>query len=331
MPDAKAKRPGEFAMIAEIFAPLAAGAPGAYGLLDDAASCALAAGHEIVVTTDMLVESVHFLRDDPPDLVARKALRVNLSDLAAKGADPLGYLLAISVADWVDTEWLRSFASGLGEDQEQFGVSLLGGDTTSTPGPLTMTIVALGSVRRGGMLLRGGAEEGDAVFVTGTIGDAGGGLAILRGGGKELGDDERAFLVARYRLPEPRLGFGPLLKGLATASLDVSDGLLADLGHIAEVSKVKLVVDAARVPLSPALARLWGSDDSVVLRAASAGDDYEIAFTAPVSLRQTLDEVAKETGIAFTEIGRVEAGEGVVLLDRSGTAMAIGKAGFTHF
>lgn len=324
-------RPGEFAMIEQIFAPLSRSAPGAYGLQDDAASCTLPTGHDMVVTTDTLVESVHFLRNDPADFVARKSLRVNLSDLAAKGAEPIGYLLTISLADWVDTEWLKAFAAGLAADQEEFGIALLGGDTTSTPGPLSLTIAALGSVRRGGILRRGGAEEGDRVFVTGTIGDAGAGLEILKGGGGAPSESDREALIARYRLPQPRLAFGRLLKGLATSALDVSDGLIADLGHIADVSHVKIAVDAARIPLSQPLVNFWGEGEDAILRAATAGDDYEIAFTAPGSLRQTLSSASEQAGVALSEIGRVEAGSGVVLLDAGGKALPVGKPGFTHF
>ena len=180
------KRLSEFAMIAKLFAPLAANAEGAFGLTDDAATLNLAPGQELVVTVDALVETVHFLRDDPAGTIAKKALRVNLSDLAAKGASPRGYLLALSLPAWVDDEWLTRFAAGLREDQEKYGVDLLGGDTTSTPGPLTLSITALGSVPAGRMLRRGGAKPGNRVFVSGTIGDAGGGLELLKGQGKEI-------------------------------------------------------------------------------------------------------------------------------------------------
>ena len=217
--------------------------------------------------------------------VAKKALRVNLSDLAAKGASPVGYLLALSLPDWVGDEWLTRFAAGLAEDQLLYGVSLLGGDTTSTPGPLTLAVTALGSIETGRTIRRAGAKPGDAVFVSGSIGDAGAGLAVLSGGGANLGEADRASLVGRYRLPEPRLALGRRLIGLASAALDVSDGLIADLGHIAEVSRVRIVVHAPRIPLSSAYVALWGQDTGARLRAATAGDDYEIAFTAPEGAR----------------------------------------------
>lgn len=327
----KSVLPGEFAMIEEIFAPLAASAPGALGLKDDAASCALTPGQEMVVTADALVEGVHFLRDDLPALIARKALRANLSDLAAKGAAPEGYLITISIAPWVDADWLKDFAAGLSVDQKEFGIALIGGDTTATPGPLTLSITALGSVPRGSMLRRGGAGLGDLVFVTGTIGDAGAGLAIMQADGDDLPEADRNYLVRRYLLPEPRLFFGGLLKGLATSSLDVSDGLVADLGHIASASGVGLSIEATQIPLSSALVKYSGTREKAVLSAASSGEDYEIAFTAPSSLRQPLEAAASEVGVTITEIGRVEAGAGVRLLDESGQALKLEKSGFTHF
>ena len=328
--DSKSHQLGEFELIAKLFAPLAK-APGAFRLADDAATLDLPSDRELVVTTDALVEGVHFLSHDPAEQVAKKALRVNLSDLAAKGAKPEGYLLALCVAPWVDDSWLEKFAAGLREDQKKFAVSLLGGDTTSTPGPLTLAITALGSVRKGGMIRRRGAEPRDLVFVSGTIGDAGGGLEALKGETKNLDATERAFLIARYRLPEPQLALGAMLVGLASASLDVSDGLLADLGHIADISGVRISIDASRVPLSSSLRALWGSSPETVLRAVTSGDDYEIAFTAPESARDDLQAAARETGTEIHEIGRVQAGEGVVLLDASGQPIKVRRPGFTHF
>ena len=210
------RRPGEFELIAELFAPLSQNAPGAFGLTDDAAVLAPPPGHELVLKTDAIVEGVHFFRTDPPSDVARKALRVNLSDLAAKGAVPAGYLMALLLPDWPDMAWLRAFADGLAADQAAFGLSLMGGDTSTTPGPLAISISAFGHVPAGAMIRRAGARPGDLVFVSGTIGDAGGGLAVL----KE--NKSAPELVVRYRVPEPRLTLGPALRGIASASLDVS-------------------------------------------------------------------------------------------------------------
>lgn len=304
----------EFGLIAKHFAPLAIH-PGALSLEDDACLLKQEAGCETVVTTDALTAGVHFLADDPPNLIASKALRVNLSDLAAKGAEPVGYLLALALPQSTDDAWLAEFARGLGEDQRAFGVSLLGGDTTATPGPLTIAITALGTVPTGAMIRRSGARAGDDVFVSGTIGDAGAGLTLL-----QEGKASNAYLVGRYRQPTPRLGLGRALRGVATASLDVSDGLLADLGHIAAVSGVRIVVAADAVPRSEALR---GFDPDGVVRAVTAGDDYEIAFTtaSPVPV----------AAVPVTRIGHVEPGQGVVLVDGLGREIPVTRAGFTHF
>lgn len=313
-------RPSEFQLIAQLFAPLAA-APGAFGLKDDAAIIPARAGADLVVTTDALVEGVHFFADDPPDLIAKKALRVNLSDLAAKGAVPHGYLLALSLPASVDMPWLQSFARGLDEDQAAFALSLLGGDTTSTPGPLTIAITAFGHVPAGTMIRRAGARAGDLVFVSGTIGDGGGGLAVLKG--EEASPAHRDDLISRYRVPMPRLVLGQTLRGIATASLDVSDGLLADLGHIAEASGVRIVVEAERIPRSVSLTALWGNGLDAIVRAATSGDDYEIAFTAA--------SPPQDTPVPITCIGRVEQGSGVVLLDPQGRDVPVPSPGYRHF
>lgn len=305
----------EFGLIAKYFVPLATH-PGALALSDDAAVLKAEADHDLVMTADALTAGVHFLPDDPPNLIASKALRVNLSDLAAKGAKPVGYLLALALPHSINDAWLAEFARGLGEDQKAFGVSLLGGDTTSTPGPLTIAITALGRVPHGTMIRRSGAKPGDHVYVSGTIGDAGAGLAILQG--KPARETGAAFLIGRYRQPTPRVSLGPKLRGLANASLDVSDGLIADLGHIAETSQVRIVVEADAIPRSDALK----SFDPDVVRAATAGDDYEIAFTASAAI---------PAGLPVTRIGRVEPGQGVVLLDGQGQEIAVPRAGFTHF
>jgi thiamine-monophosphate kinase len=324
-------RLGEFALIAKLFAPLAAKNEGAFGLKDDAATLHLPPDEELVVTVDALVEGVHFLRDDPAGLIARKALRVNLSDLAAKGAQARHYLLALSLPGGIDDDWLTDFAAGLEQDQTRYGVTLLGGDTTSTPGPLTLSITALGTIPAGRMLRRAGAKPGDLVFVSGTIGDAGAGLEILQGKASELSAGSRENLIRRYRLPEPRLALGRGLIGIASAALDVSDGLIADLGHIAEVSGVHIIIDAPLVPLSADLVSLWGRGTPALLRAVTAGDDYEIAFTAAPAARFAIADVARAAGVPVKEIGRVEAGSGVELIDEGGRAIGVNRPGFTHF
>lgn len=311
----------EFALIASYFAPLAED-PAALGLKDDACLIPQDASEELVVTSDALIEGVHFFATDPPELIAAKALRVNLSDLAAKGAKPRGYLMALALPRALDEAWLKRFCEGLAADQKAFGVSLLGGDTTATPGPFTIAITALGVVPKGKMIRRSGAHPGDTVFVSGTIGDAGGGLAVLQNGAAS------DYLIGRYRKPTPRLSLGQGLRDIATASLDVSDGLLADLGHIAEVSKVRLVIEADRIPLSSALRALWPGQEGII-RAATAGDDYEIAFTARPC--EALARLSQECDVSVTSIGVVEAGEGVVLLDSQGIVLPVSRPGYVHF
>jgi thiamine-monophosphate kinase len=301
----------EFDLIARLFAPLAT-APGAFGLKDDAAIIAARPGHDLVVTTDAVIAGVDFFEDDPPVTIAKKALRVNLSDLAAKGAEPFGYLLTLSLPK-VDAAWLGEFARGLAEDQATFGLSLLGGDMSATPGPLSIAITAFGHVPQGAMIRRAGAKPGDAVFVTGTIGDSGGGLEAREG-----------VLFERYRVPEPPVAFGPSLRGVASAAIDVSDGLLADLGHIADVSGVRIAVEALRIPRSGALRALWGDTLDAIVRAATAGDDYQIAFTAA---RAEVAEIAN----VVTRIGTVEQGSGIVLLDAQGSEIVVALKGFAHF
>jgi thiamine-monophosphate kinase len=312
-------RLSEFELIKQLFAPLAT-SPAALKLQDDVALLKPGAGR--VVTTDTIIEGVDFFATDPPETIAQKALRVNLSDLAAKGAKPEAYLLTLALPKRITTAWLRAFARGLRKDQRKFAIALVGGDLSGTPGPLMITVTAFGAAAKGRAILRGGARRGDLVFVSGTIGDSGGGLAALKARKRE------AFLIQRYRVPEPRVALGEKLRGIASAALDVSDGLLADLGHIAEVSEVHIAVDAARVPLSPALRRLWKGD---VVRAATAGDDYEIAFTAPRAKRARVLAAAKAARTKVSEIGFVMSGRGVALLGADGKPLPIRKKGWEHF
>lgn len=330
MTNSGSDRPGEFALIAELFAPLAT-AVGAFALTDDAAIATPPPGYDLVVTTDALVEGMHFFSGDPAEAIARKALRVNLSDLAAKGCTPAGYLMALSVPATRDMAWLRAFARGLQDDQERFRISLLGGDTTSTPGPLSIAITAFGHVPMGKMLQRSGAQAGDVVFVSGTIGDAGAGLACLKDGCDLVRVEAREHLIGRFRAPQPRLALGKLLVGIASASIDVSDGLIADLGHIAEVSAVRIMVDSVRAPFSSALRETWRTTEAGIIAAVTAGDDYEIAFTAPAKARNAVAEAAMQSGVTVTKIGHVVSGKGVALLDPAGAEIPLTRTGYTHF
>lgn len=322
------RRLSEFAMIAKYFAPLAKGAPGAFGLKDDVAVLSVPRGAELIAKVDAIVEGVHFFRADPPDMVAKKALRVTLSDLAAKGAVPLGYLVSLSVAPWVGDAWIAAFVRGLGQDQRRYGIHLLGGDTTATPGAPTISITALGWGAAGKTPRRAGARPGDLVFVTGTVGDAGAGLAVLQGKGASLSQRERAALIGRYRLPEPRLTLGGMLAPIVSASLDVSDGLIADLNHIAEVSGVAIDIDADRLPLHRASRKLWGN--AAMVNAVTAGDDYEIAFTARPRALARITAAARNANVGVTQIGTVKKGKGVRLWDR-GRRVPLRRSGYTHF
>lgn len=325
-------RPGEFETIARLLRPLAEGAPEARGLMDDVAVVPSRAGFDLVLTKDALVEGVHFLPEDPLDLVARKLLRVNLSDLAAKGAEPYGYLLSTSWSarcGWAERE---AFARGLAEDQARYGVKLFGGDTTGTPGPLSLSLTALGWAPHGRALSRRGAEPGDLVLVTGSIGDGHLGLRALRGELSELEPERVEALARRYRLPEPRTAFARLLREHASASLDVSDGLVADLGHLAEASGVAIELELEKVPLSRA-ARAWldhrADPAAAFAELACGGDDYEIAFTARPHHLAALRASTEVHGVGLTVVGRVEAGQGV-RVRYQGETVATGAGGWRH-
>ena len=307
-----------------MFAPLAT-SKAALGLRDDVALLRGRAADDLVLTTDTIVSGIDFFANDPAEKVAKKALRINLSDLAAKGASPIGYLLTLILPKRIDVRWLRAFAKGLRADQRKYGVALLGGDMSSTGGPLSVSITALGSLPKGTAILRSGAKPGDLVFVTGTIGDSGGGLAALKTKKRE------AMLVERYRVPEPRVAFGLELRGIASAAIDVSDGLLADLGHLADVSNMHIDIEAARIPMSTALRSLWGTSEVALVRAATAGDDYEIAFTASPKKRPRVLAAAKLSRTRVTEIGVVKRGQGIRLIGSDGRPLRLKNQGWQHF
>ena len=325
MPD----RLGEFERIERFFKPLSASLAGALELTDDAGVIAPAAGQDIVVTSDALVEGVHYLSGERPDRLARKALRVNLSDLAAMGARPLAYTLAMALPPAIGDDWLAAFAGGLADDQRHFAIGLLGGDSVSTPGPLMLCITAIGTVARGRELRRAGAGAGDRIYVSGTLGDGALGLRAARGELVGLPSAEVEALAARYHLPEPRLALGHALAGVATAAIDVSDGLVGDLGHVCAASGLGARVEAARVPLSPAGRHAVRDEPALGPVALAGGDDYELLFTAPPDAEARLADLARELGVPLTLIGEMTASGGVVVLDESGRPVP-GLAGWTH-
>lgn len=324
---------GEFERIARFFKPLAA-EPFALGLADDAACVTPPAGQDLVVTTDTLVAGVHFLGQEPPGDIARKSLRVNLSDLAAKGATPFLYTLVLALPPTIDDAWLQAFAQALAQDQATTGIGLIGGDMSATAGPLSITIGAFGLVPRGCMLMRSRARPGDHLYMSGSLGDAALGLLVAKGE-VTLPEPHAAFLLNRYRNPEPRLALGPKLIGLAGAALDISDGLLADAAHLARGSGVALVIETALLPLSAAARAAVEADFRLYDTLVTGGDDYEILFTVPAAEAARLRETAAALGVPVTRIGEVRQSDGeagVTLLDAFGRPVTLaGAGGWRHW
>jgi thiamine-monophosphate kinase len=319
----------EFERIARFFAPLAA--PGALGLVDDVALIDGPPGEQYVLTTDAIVEGVDFPPGTAPDLVAQKLLRVNLSDLAAKGAAPVGYLLVTALPRALGEDWLAGFAAGLAKDQATYGIGLLGGDMSAIDGPISLTLAAIGRVAAGRAVLRSGARPGDLVYVSGTLGDAALGLGVLQGRLALPDATQREFLIDRYHLPQPRLELGQRLAGIAHAMLDISDGLVADLGHLCAASGVAAVVETAKLPLSAAAQPAVRSERQWLMAALGGGDDYELLFAAPGGAAAEIAALAREAGVAVSAIGRIESGSGVRVLAADGAALAVPSAGYHHF
>jgi thiamine-monophosphate kinase len=323
----------EDSLIARYFKPLATD-PGAFDLTDDAAILRSSVD-ELVVTTDAIVEGVHFLADDPPDTIARKALRVNLSDLAAKGATPAGFVLTLALRA-LDDAWLTAFARGLGEDTTEFHCPLLGGDTVSTPGPVMISITAFGRVPPGKMVRRSGAKAGDRVVVSGTIGDALFGLGFSRGAAtvRALFDDNAAkeMLIGRYRIPQPRTALAQAIRDHASAGMDVSDGLAGDLAKLCAASGVSAAIDAQSIPLSGPARTLLSSGAVGIESIVSGGDDYEILCTIPENRFEAFAEAANLAGVPVTAIGTIIAGLAVPrFIDAQGGEIALPRLSYSHF
>jgi thiamine-monophosphate kinase len=316
---------GEFDFIARRLRPLAT-ARAALDLTDDAALLDPTPSRQLVLAKDAMVAGVHFLPEDPPGQIAQKLLRVNLSDLAAMGAVPLGYLLALARSKEISDDWLAEFCAGLAADNAAFGIALLGGDTVSTPGPLTLSLTAIGEVPKCAALLRSGAQPGDDLWVSGTLGDAALGLKALRGE-LEVAADARAHLIERYRLPQPRLALGQALRGIASAAIDVSDGLVADLGHILDTSGVGAELQADAVPLSAAAREVPGASDA----ALSGGDDYELLFTAPPQRQGGIEAFSRQLDLPLSRIGQIRAGRDLRIFDAAGQEIGVAVRGWQHF
>jgi thiamine-monophosphate kinase len=323
----------EFDLIAQCFAPLAG--PEGLGLKDDAALFLPSPKTELIYTVDAMSAGVHFLPDEDPGVIAQRLMRVNVSDLSAKGAKPRGYLLTIALPRELDIEWVQAFAEGLAKDQDEFGIKVIGGDTVSTDGPLVLSLTAIGEAPLGGMVRRAGAKTGNDLYVTGTIGDAAFGLEVARGGLATLPDADRAYLEDRYRKPQPRLKYGQMLsaENIATAAADVSDGLLADAGHIGIASGVDIEISARSVPLSEAAQKIVDAENRLA-DAITGGDDYELVFTAPSNRRRIIEKVSEKQGLRVTQIGRIVEMRGeasaVRLIGVDGSPITLKQLGYRH-
>ena len=318
-------------LIARFFAPIAG--EGGLGLRDDAALIAIGADEELVVTSDALAAGVHFFADDPPRSIARKALRVNLSDLAAKGAKPAGFLLSLALPKNWREEWLTAFAEALGQDARGYTCPLLGGDTIQSPDALFLSITTFGTVPRGKMVPRTGARAGDRIYVSGTIGDAAAGLIMRKSAGdKPLDASARDFLVERYLHPQPRLALAPILRARASAAMDVSDGFVGDLTKMLRVSGVSATIDLNRIPLSEPMRAALAADPALFDRLLTGGDDYEILCTVAPDKSDQFEAAAKQAGIDVTAIGTATTGNDLpCFLDRNGTKRTFRRESFSHF
>ncbi|PCJ71468.1 MAG: thiamine-phosphate kinase [Rhodobiaceae bacterium] len=328
-PGGKDGRLDEFSLIKHLFASLAG--PGAFGLTDDAALLQPTPGFDLVLTKDAIAEGRHYLPDDPPGDVARKLLRVNLSDLAAKGAHPRGYLLACAWSEATPLAWMEAFAAGLAEDQERYGISLLGGDTIRIEGPSVFSLTALGEVPTGRMVRRKGARAGDQLYITGTVGDAA--LGLLAATGKLASTDEqtRSILIERYRVPAPPVTFGMQLSQVASAAIDVSDGLLADLQHLCEASGLGAVIERDAIPLSEGASELVAANPDLWQSVLSGGDDYQILFSAPANASSKIKSISEKTDVRITPLGEMVAAPGVSVRSSTGELIAVDQTGFSHF
>jgi len=326
---------GEEAIVQEYLAPLAKGLPGALGLSDDCAVLTPPPGADLVLKTDPIIAGVHFLADDAPGDIAWKALAVNVSDLAAKAAEPVAYLMTLALPEAPARAWLRAFADGLAEAQAAFGCVLAGGDTDRTPGPLTIGITVIGTVPTASMIRRGTARPGDTLYVSGTLGDAALGLELRLGrvAPASWGESarEQQALLTRYLRPQPRLGLRAALRAEAHAAMDLSDGLAKDLGRMCRASGTGAVVETARVPQSSGFAKALAREPARIGALLAAGDDYEVLAAVPAARAEAFEVAAVAGGVPVTAIGTVVAGSGTRFLDADGREIAIGRPGWDHF
>ncbi len=325
-----APRPGEFELIARYFAPLAG--EGAFNLLDDAALVRVTPGKALAMTQDAIMAGVHFFSDDPPDTIAMKALRVNLSDLVAKGATPKAFSLALGLhPDWTE-EWVAEFAQGLARDCASYRLSLSGGDTFLAPGGPVISITAWGEIDPVQYRSRLGAKPGDRLFVTGNIGDAALGLMIRRNDQRLVNIEGSAILYSLYLAPRPPVSFAPIIASHASASMDISDGFIGDLEKMARASNVDFDVSALKVPLSPQVRDAVSKHPELINTALTGGDDYQCLFTVPPERMDAfMADIAAQT-VQVTEIGIAKPGGGKVgIAELSGNSIGSGKTSYSHF
>lgn len=320
--------PDELSVIDRYFRPLAG--EGAFNLRDDAGVLALPSGYELVVTTDMVARGVHFL-DDPPDTIAKKALRVNLSDLAAKGATPTAYVLSLGLSPEIDDAWLAGFAAGLREDQVEYKIRLLGGDTIAVPDRTIASVTAFGSVPKGRMVRRSGGQPGDKLYVSGAIGGSAAGLALItreEGPWRSLAEKQRELLIKRYRVPEPKTALAPALIEFASAAIDVSDGLVGDCDKICAASECSAVIEADKVPLAPGL--VGRGQPELVARLLTHGEDFEILCAVPADKGATFETKAGAAGVTVTEIGKLVEGQNLPTVLFEGRPLSLLRRAFVH-
>ncbi len=323
-----------------LLAPLTAGAPGAFGLKDDCALFHPAAGLDLVLKTDPVRAGVHFFADDPPEAIAWKALAVNVSDLAAKGAEPRAYLMALSFPEAPTRSWMQQFAAGLAAAQEAFGCTLVGGDTDRAPGPLSIAITVIGEVPTRQMVRRGTAKAGDSIFVSGTLGDSGLGLRLhaeAREGRRYLrdrwglSDRQCMVLVDRYLRPQPRIQLAGLVRQHASAAMDVSDGLVKDLHRMCLASGVAAEVESARLPFSDIAGQVMTREPEALSTIVSAGDDYEILAAIPQGQIEAVMAQSRNTQAGMKRIGTFVAGNGVFVRRADDTLISFDRTGWDHF
>jgi len=319
----------EFDLISKYFSPLAKAVRGAEGLTDDACFLKIKNTGTMVVTTDTIIEDVHYISDTPAELIARKLLRVNISDLAAKSAIPAYYTLNITMNEKVDEAWLDSFTRGLKADQRKYGIMLAGGDTTRSTGRMSFSVTAIGESIK--PVKRATAKQGDIIYVTGSIGDSFLGLQLRQSKLERTAITRADYFINRYNLPEPKLDFGVLLGGFASAACDISDGLVADLGHICQASDAAAMIRSSAIPLSTQALSLIKRGSYKLEQFITHGDDYEICFTVPPHKQAIAEEAARKTETRISAIGEVIKGKGVLVINDKGRPVIVNHGGYSHF